>query len=61
MAPRAGAPGTNRSAAGGKGAGIADHFNLVAGEVLTIIVGGAGGNAKYSGGGGGGSFVIGPG
>jgi hypothetical protein len=49
------------SSAGGKGAEISNHFNLTAGEILEITVGGMGGTGKYSGGGGGGSFVIGPG
>jgi hypothetical protein len=51
--------GGANGATGGLGAEISGDFNLVAGEVLTIVVGGqgaAGGN--QGGGGGGGSFVI---
>jgi hypothetical protein len=46
---------------GGLGAEIRGDFQLTAGAVLHIAVGGAGGSAGYSGGGGGGSFVVGPG
>jgi collagen type I/II/III/V/XI/XXIV/XXVII alpha len=47
---------------GGQGAEIEGTFNLTAGEVVTIAVGGKGGNGAggepYAGGGGGGTFVI---
>ncbi len=48
---------------GGLGAKIGGYFNLTAGEVLAIAVGGAGdtGGGGAAGGGGGGSFVVGPG
>jgi hypothetical protein len=42
---------------GGLGAEIGGDFNLIAGEILSVAVGGRGNN----GGGGGGSFVVGPG
>lgn len=50
----------------GRGAAIGGNFNLTAGEVLQIAVGGAGVSSgvcpsRFSGGGGGGSFVVGPG
>jgi hypothetical protein len=45
--------------AGGRGAEIGGTFNLTQGEVLNILVGGAGPYASYRGaGGGGGSFVV---
>jgi hypothetical protein len=49
--------------AGGRGAEIGGDFNLTAGEILQIVVGGAGGTGagNGAGGGGGGSFVVGPG
>jgi hypothetical protein len=54
-----GASGGFRSIFGfASGAEIAGTFNLTAGEMLTIAVGGAG---SPIGGGGGGSFVVGPG
>jgi len=44
---------------GGLGAEIGGDFSLTAGEILQIVVGGAGyGNGNGAGGGGGGSFVI---
>jgi PEP-CTERM motif len=46
---------------GGGGAEIGGDFNLVAGEVLQIAVGGAGRESGSVAGGGGGSFVVGPG
>jgi hypothetical protein len=53
---------------GGMGAEIDGDFNLTAGEILQIAVGGAGtagsggsGGFQPAGGGGGGSFVVGPG
>ncbi len=46
---------------GGYGAQIGGDFELTAGEILNIAVGGAGSSNYYSGGGGGGSFVVGPG
>src|SRR5437016_5281061 len=53
--------GSGRYGGGGRGAEIGGDFNLTAGEVLQIAVGGAGSNQFYGGsGGGGGSFVIGP-
>jgi hypothetical protein len=51
---------SGNGATGGKGALVSSHFNLTAGEVLQIAVGGVGGGGKYSGGGGGAAFVIGP-
>jgi PEP-CTERM motif len=48
--------GTRES--GGKGAEIGGDFDLTAGEVLDIYVGGVGGSANFGGGGGGGSFVV---
>ena len=51
--------GGSLSFAGGQGAGVGGTFNLSAGEVLTIDVGGAGAtSAATAGGGGGGSFVT---
>jgi hypothetical protein len=55
---------------GGRGTEIGGDFNLMAGEILQVAVGGAGaggsgvlipGNIPGGGGGGGGSFVVGPG
>ncbi len=43
---------------GGLGAQIGGDFTLIAGEVLTIDVGGAGGYDGVAGGGGGGTFVA---
>jgi hypothetical protein len=44
---------------GGLGAEIGGDFSLIAGEILSVAVGGRGNNG--AGGGGGGSFVVGPG
>ena len=41
----------------GKGAKAQGDFSCVAGQILSILVGGKGANAGYNGGGGGGSFV----
>jgi hypothetical protein len=47
--------------AGGLGAEIGGNFILTEGEVLQIVVGGAGSDSNDAGGGGGGgSFVVGP-
>lgn len=46
------------SDSGGLGAEIGDTFNLTAGDVLQIDVGGSAGNGEYAGGGGGGTFVV---
>ena len=57
------ARGGSDAAPGGFGAQIEGIFNLTAGEVLTIAVGGEGaasGEAIGPAGGGGGSFVLGP-
>ncbi len=43
---------------GGEGAELGGDFTLVAGEVLDIIVGGAGFTGNYAGGGGGGTYVV---
>jgi hypothetical protein len=47
-----------QAGAGGMGAEIGGAFSLATGEVLDIVVGGAGGTGTRDGGGGGGSFVI---
>ena len=44
--------------AGGLGAEIGDTFNLTAGDILAIDVGGSGANDGTYGGGGGGTFVV---
>jgi hypothetical protein len=51
----------NVTGPGGLGAEIGGDFNLTAGEVLQVAVGGAGMSGVGVGGGGGGSFVVGPG
>ena len=60
-----GAQGGNATALpvgpGGKGAEVGGDFNLTAGEVLQIAVGGAGMSLPGAGAGGGGSFIVGPG
>ena len=55
--------GADYTNSGGRGAATGAEFQLYAGEVLTILVGGVGADATSSGGagGGGGSFVLDPG
>lgn len=43
---------------GGLGAKVSGEFNLIAGQVLSIAVGGQGGQGWYGAGGGGGTFVM---
>ena len=43
---------------GGNGAEISGDFNLIAGELLSVVVGGQGATSGFTGGGGGGSFVY---
>lgn len=50
--------GTFGGRSGGLGAEIGGDFNLTAGEILDIYLGGTGQQMGYSGGGGGGSFVV---
>jgi hypothetical protein len=56
-----GGSGTTAPTQGGRGAKITGIFDLLAGTVLQIAVGGQGRSGNYNGGGGGGSFVIAPG
>jgi PEP-CTERM motif-containing protein len=53
--------GSQFGTSGGNGAEIGGNFNLTAGEMLNIYVGGTGGAGPFNGGGGGGTFVVGPG
>jgi hypothetical protein len=54
----AGGSATTGSYAGGDGASVTGVFHLDAGDVIEIIVGGAGASGSQAGGGGGGTFVY---
>ena len=50
--------GGGNTGIGGLGAEVGGDFNLTAGEILSIVVGGLGGPGIFTGGGGGGTFVL---
>ena len=49
---------TKKFGTGGKGALMEGTFSFIAGDILRILVGGAGGLGMSAGGGGGGSFIA---